>query len=183
MIASKKSIYQKRNRMKLQYLFLMNIFFPSLVYAQHIVDTSTKIKFNKEKRPLFEWIRDHKKNAFGNTEIIKTTSKEPHFFRIGSIKTLTKKDFILITKGHSFYCDNIKKKNKICYGALVINPDQHHFNAQEAKQICMHIRNAYIINYILDDINVPLESSSLSNSTTELQSSEEILQSETTEEQ
>jgi hypothetical protein len=160
----------------------MNIFLPSLVYAQHIVDTSTKVKFNKEKRPLFEWIRDHKESAFGNTEIIKTTSKKPPFLQTGTIKTLTEEDFILIARGHSFYCDNIKKKKNIFYGAFVINPAQHHFNTQEAKQICMHIRNAYIINCILDN-NIPLESNSLLNNPIGLQSSEETLQSETTEEQ
>jgi hypothetical protein len=130
--------------MKLTHFFLTNALVTLTSQAMHIEHSSTPIPFNGHKKALFEWIRDDRNNEFGKTAIIITTTNEPPFIKKGSVKTLDPDVFKLIAVGYSFYCANVKKKNGIAYGAIVINPEQHHFNSTIAQKICMHIRNAYI---------------------------------------
>jgi len=141
--------------MKLQYFFLMSTLISFLSQAQHIVNTSTKIEFNGKTRPLFEWIRDYKNKKFGKTEIIETLTNTPPFEPKGTIKTLNESNFNHIAKGFAFYCSNVKKENKIHYGVIVINHNQHPFDRKIAKDICLEIRNSYIRQYRLGDSTVP----------------------------
>ena len=138
--------------MNLKYFFLMSALFSFVVQSQHIENSSTKITFNKKRKPFFEWVRDNKNEAFGATAIIITNTNKPPFEKKGSIKTLTKDNYQLITKGFSFYCSNIKKKNDVYYGAIIINPNQHHFDAKLAKKMCIQIRDSYIVKKLPNNV-------------------------------
>ena len=138
-------MYQnERNCMNLTHFFLMNALITSFSQAMHIENSLTLIKFKKEKKSIYEWIRDDQKKEFGNTAIITTTTNQPPFKKTNSVKTLQLKEFDLIAAGHAFYCSNIKKKNNITYGAIIINPQQYHFKSDIAEKICMNIRNSYV---------------------------------------
>lgn len=140
--------------MKISRFFLMSTLISSLSQTMHIKNSLTIIQFNKEKKALYEWIRDDKNKEFGNTAIITTTTNEPPFTESNYVKTLQPKEFNLIANGFAFYCSNIKKENNITYGAIIINPEQYHFKREVAEIICMTIRNNYVKKQLTDKVEL-----------------------------
>jgi hypothetical protein len=158
--------------MKLHYFFITTILIPSITHAaqhiaQHIDGTATYIRFNKIKKPLYDWIRDDLDKEFGKTDIIKTETNEPPFTSIGTVKNLCRENFQLITIGYSLYCPNIKKENNIEYGAIVITPNFYHFDQKIADNICMHIKNGYLMKLLPTKLEEVTLESDESNETVE----------------
>lgn len=139
--------------MKRSRISLMSALIPFLSQTMHIENSHTIIKFNKQKKPLYEWIRDDQKKEFGNTTIIMTKTNEPPFIKSGTIKTLKPKEFQLITAGCSFYCHNIKNKNGIEYGAIVINPQHYYFDREIARKITLQLKNSYLETQLIKSLN------------------------------
>lgn len=140
--------------MKFVHFFSLAILVPCIIQAQHIENSLTKITFNKTRKTVAEWIRDDRRNDFGKTKIITITSQPDNQFKIQTASTvadLDPEDFIKIASGYAFYCRNIKKKGDIEYGAIVIDPTQHHFDQKRAGLVHQLLINQYIRRQLAKD--------------------------------
>ena len=150
--------------MKLAYFFSLVTLVPCIVQAQHIEDSLTRITFNKTKKTIAEWIRDERGNEFGKTKVLTIESKSKGKFAITTASTvamLDADDFKKIAAGYAFYCRNIKKKNDIEYGVIVIDPKQHHFDYDKAQLIRKLLIDQYIERQLQKShLGIKLEDSS-----------------------
>jgi hypothetical protein len=144
-LTQKNCVFQnKRHSMKFKHFFLMSALVSPISQAMHFENGSTRLQFDGKEKTIRDWIRDDRNENFGKTTVITTTTNKHPFEKSGSVRTLTPAEFQLICTGYSFYCSNLKNKNNITYGAIIINPHQHHFDKKAARNMCEHIKNTYV---------------------------------------
>ena len=127
---------------------LISLFISPALNAMHIKDSVTKLTFNGEKKTVHEWLRDDRKKEFGKTSLITIGSNPTVLKKTGHVRTMHPNDFKLIAAGFSFYCADIKKKGAVTYGAIVIDPNQHHFDDAFARAVYLELKNNYLVKQL-----------------------------------
>jgi hypothetical protein len=115
--------------MNYKYIVLFSLFVPFIAQSMenetyiYIKDLSTIISFNKEKKSVFELIRDDKDGAFGQIPVYRevTNSEDNRLFKQKRIiQTINEKRLEKIASGYSIYYKNIIKTEQNPQGYAIV---------------------------------------------------------------